>query len=275
MQTKKDKVILYDRHYLYGKKLDGRHFTIDQDYATHSHEYFEIELIIDGTGTQILNGVEMPLVPGTFYLLTPEDIHSVHPDGSLTHYNVSFEEDFFSDTLSFERLMSCPGKQVELTGENYQRMVTLMQLLTDESKNGDLPHTHAYMQCLLNCILIELLRLNEATNVASTDSSMRHVLFYVLRHFREPITMESVATYAHLSTSYFCKTFKRVTGQCFTDYLTDLRVRFAARLLHSTDTGITDVCFQSGFNSFSSFSRAFKKQYGITPSAYRNKNASK
>ena len=273
MRAKTDGVVLFERHnHLFGKKLQGRHFTIERDYPTHSHDYFEIELIVEGTGKQVLNGQELPLAPGTFYLLTPEDIHSVQPDGPLTHYNISFEEDFFSDFLSFERLMACPGKQVELVGEDYHRMVTLMQQLLDESKNSNLPHTHSYMQSLLNCILIELLRYNEAENIQSTDSSMRHILFYVLRHFREPITMESVAAYAHLSTSYFCKTFKKVTGQCFTDYLTNLRVRFAARLLHSTTTGVTDVCFQSGFNSFSSFSRSFKRHFGVTPTTYRNQH---
>ena len=273
MGKRKNDVILFERHKnLYGKQLKGRYCTIERPYPTHSHEYFEIELIVEGSGYQILNGERYPLCPGTFYLLTPEDIHSVHPDGAFTNYNISFEEEFFSDSFAFERLMSCHGKLVLLTGEDLERTMTLIKLLHDEAECRKLPQTHAYMQSLLNCILIEFLRLSETNNVQSTDGSMRQVLFYILRHFREPITMELVAGQAHLSTSYFCKAFKRTTGQCFTDYLTDMRVRFAARLLQSTNIAVTDVCYQSGFNSFSSFSRTFKKQYGITPSAFRQQN---
>lgn len=257
-----------DSH-LYGETIFADHHVIDWNYPAHFHEFFEIELIGGGRGHQVLNGKELPLAPGTVYLLTPEDIHGVYPDGDLDIYNVMFTEDFLLENLSFEQIVTCQNRQILLSPEAYARMTTLMRLLCRETKHRDRMYSRAYMQGLLGCALIELLRHSDCAGYPPEKSSMQRVLFHILRHFREPITMEGMAAFFHLSPGYFSKTFKKTTGSCFVDYLNDLRVRYASRLLLSTDMSVTDVCYQSGFNSFSTFSRAFKQHCGVSPSEYR------
>jgi len=58
----------------------------------------------------------------------------------------------------------------------------------------------------------------------------------------------------------------------FKEYLTSLRLDYAAKLLIISDFSSTEICYTSGFNDFSSFSRAFKKKFFISPSEYRSKN---
>ena len=267
---------LFDRDsHLYGETVFADHHVITWNYPAHFHEFFEIELIGGGRGHQVLNGKELPLAAGTVYLLTPEDIHGVYPEEALDIYNVMFTEDFLMENLSFEQIAACQNRQLLLPPEAYARMTTLLRLLCRETKHRERMFAKSYRQGLLSCVLIELLRCSDSDGIPPENSSMQRVLFYILRHFREPLSMEGMAEFAHLSTGYFSKTFKKTTSSCFVDYLNDLRVRYASRLLLSTDVSITDACYQSGFNSFSTFSRAFKQHCGVAPSEYRRQTRPK
>ena len=74
---------------------------------------------------------------------------------------------------------------------------------------------------------------------------------------------------AHMSVSYFCKYFKKFTGNSPMDYLNLVRVENAARLLRMTDKKILDIAFEVGFQNFSYFSKVFKRYKNLSPSVYR------
>jgi AraC-like DNA-binding protein len=95
-------------------------------------------------------------------------------------------------------------------------------------------------------------------------------VLYVDRHFREPISLAAAAARAHLSPNYFSERFRDFTGQPFQVYLQERRLRVARSLLASTKLSVTEVCHAAGFNSLSHFGRAFRRRYGVPPSARRD-----
>lgn len=255
--------------FLGGKSLMATRRVVDHDFISHSHEYFELEMVCSGRGTHILNGRKMSFGPGTLYLLTPEDIHALHMDEPADIFNVSFSEELFSDAFSFEMLLNCQSKQTVLPPAERERVIALLELLRQETAGEERPFAPLYIRSVLNMVLIEILRREQSDGMMPGHTGLDGVLFYLQRHFREPITVHSAARQANLSPDYFGKLFRQVTGVGLPEYLGRLRLRYAARLLQSTDDAVTEVCYRSGFNSFSSFSRAFLREYKTTPTRYR------
>lgn len=243
--------------------------TLEVSCTTHSHDFFEIEWITGGSGLHLLNGVPHPLRPGSLYLLTPEDVHAVRPTPRLEYYNIMFSEDFFAPDFAYEALLSCRGVQTELDDAAHARMAPLFEQLVAEAAHASERYAISYMRSLMQCILITLLRRmpREAHARRGGDDRVRPALFYLQRHFREAVSLHDAAVCAGLSPNYFCAQFRACTGQSFVDYVNDLRCRYARRLLAARDSSITEICYRSGFRSFSSFSREFRRRYGASPTA--------
>ncbi len=85
----------------------------------------------------------------------------------------------------------------------------------------------------------------------------------------EEMTLESIARRLNYSAFYFSRKFREVSGMQFRDYLRFRRLAFALKELRDTDKSILEIALGYGFSSHEAFSRAFRKAYGLTPSAYR------
>lgn len=95
------------------------------------------------------------------------------------------------------------------------------------------------------------------------------VLYYIENHLGESLDYEQVADLFHFSPYYFHRLFSAVVGKPIAAYIRERRLAKACSLLASTDNTITSICFECGFNSSQSFSRAFKNSYSISPTDYR------
>ena len=83
------------------------------------------------------------------------------------------------------------------------------------------------------------------------------------------ITLDEVSRQVNVSPYYFSKLFKEETGENFIDYLTSMRMDKAKELLMKTDKSMKEICGQVGYQDPNYFSRAFKKNVGITPTEYK------
>jgi two-component system response regulator YesN len=104
------------------------------------------------------------------------------------------------------------------------------------------------------------------------EELIKKALEYIAAHYTENLTLQSVADIVHLSKSYFSLYFKKQTGRNFVDYLIDLRIREAKRLLVENENRIYNVAEAAGFKDVKYFSKVFKKVTGLTPMAYREKH---
>lgn len=97
-------------------------------------------------------------------------------------------------------------------------------------------------------------------------------LEYITVHYRENLTLQIVADTVHLSRNYFSLLFKKQTGRNFIDYLIELRIREAKRLLAEEDVRMSDIAETTGFNDVNYFRKLFKKMTGLTPLEYKEKH---
>ena len=237
-------------------------------FPLHWHDFFEIEIIIGGKGSQILNGNEYELKRGCAYLLSPTDYHSVKSEPQIELYNIMFHE----------RLLSEEFLQI-ITEENTSRIFYFDEKdITEVLELCDIIETefqkeHKYksefLRNLLDCFLIIFLR-NMTSSVKSYNKSthIQKALLYIQLHFKDNPSLTKTAEFVNLNPNYFSEMFKNSVGINYNEYLTSLKLSYAKKLLTSRSLSVTEVCFASGFASLSNFMKVFKEKTGISPAAY-------
>ena len=103
----------------------------------------------------------------------------------------------------------------------------------------------------------------------SEPSSIARARQFILEHRGEGLSLATVAKTANMSSYYFCKTFKRVTGLNFTDYLARVRIEKAKELLLNPNARVSEIVYDVGFQSITHFNRIFKRHVGKSPTEYR------
>ena len=92
---------------------------------------------------------------------------------------------------------------------------------------------------------------------------------YVNDHYSEDLRLESLASLAGMTPQAFSRFFKSRTGRTLSDYIIDIRLGNAARLLVDTTQNVSEICYSCGFNNLSNFNRVFKAKRGYTPRDFR------
>ena len=230
----------------------------------HLHSYYELEMVLSGSGEQNLNGTVYPIGADSVYFLTPIDFHSVSPDEEMEIVNISFDETLLSPQL---RLLFMNRR------DNYifpaqKTLRYLVELLQEEQLRDD-EHTELCLRDLLEVLLYTITRGKGREHTGSTQvhSSMK----YLFRHFREDISLELVAAQSGYTPNYFSSLFHEITGEKFVDFLGNLRLNYCKMLLLSTDLSVSEVAEKSGFGSTSAMYRRLYKATGLSPKEFRQK----
>ena len=94
---------------------------------------------------------------------------------------------------------------------------------------------------------------------------------FIAQHSSESISSTRVAKELHLSRFYFCNLFKKNTGLTFTEYLSRVRVEHVKKLLLNLNMRVSEIAFQTGFQSLTHFNRVFRRITGQSPTVYRER----
>ncbi len=114
------------------------------------------------------------------------------------------------------------------------------------------------------------LRFEERPDETQTDL-VHQIVAYTAKHFREPMTLTSMAEHLYVSPYTVSRVFSSVFSTNFNGYLNDMRLDSACSMLHYSDKSVTEICIDSGFESQRTFNRVFKERMHMSPREYRNK----
>ncbi len=258
------------------------HFT----YPWHFHSEYEILYVIEGTGTSFVADNVAHFYPGDLALLgsnlphfwrSDEAYHDINSKKKIDYIVIQFPAELFCESLFrfpefhairelFDRasrgIRFLPpfsveaGEQVKsIAGsEGFNRIVLLLKLLNSMAKTsrykvlaGELYHRQ---------------------NHDFTDDRLTRVMHYLNTSYRQKIALEKVSGIANLHPAAFCRYFKEKTGKSFSEYVNDMRISYACKLIIEGKLSVSQVCFESGFNNLSNFNRTFKRQTQMTPTEY-------
>ena len=238
-----------------------------EDYPLHWHEFYEIEYIVTGHAVENINGTDHDAAPGFAVLITPDDLHSyhsIHKDDVVTVYNVKFSPYLLSPEL--QKLLS--GLSAPLCGDCPEIKFFFDRLLMEYNNRSFARDQFIVSAITQICIL--LFRCNQNLVHSANDQAHKMVL-YVREHYTESISAQSVAEAFHLTPNYFSEVFKKHTGIGFSAYVKNLRLKFAAKLLLTSDLTVREIAEKSGFNSITYFFNSFKAAYGMPPEQFRTR----
>ncbi len=104
------------------------------------------------------------------------------------------------------------------------------------------------------------------------NKAINSAIDYINRHLNEAIDLKTIAQVAMISEFHFCRIFKACIGESIGAYVTRLRMERVAHLLQTSHKTLSDIAEETGYQTQQSLSKAFKKHFGVTPSAFRNLN---
>ncbi len=238
---------------------------------THCHDYFEIEVVINGCAKENLNGNEYKMERGFFTLLSPLDFHQIYFE-ETEFYNISFNDSLISKEIMYSLAKDHKDKVFFLDNEELDEVISLCSLMENEYKKNN-SFKSEFIKNTLECLLFIILRkLNLTPSHKAVTDPIQNSILYMQLYFKENPSLSHMASYSGFNPNYFSQKFKETVGKTYIDYLVDLKVSYAKKLLMSSNMSITDICFSSGFTSVSNFMRVFKNKYGMSPNAYRNKS---
>lgn len=249
-------------HYLNASR---KHF--QGDCTLHGHDFFEIEYIIDGSGTCCIDGVDYPVRPHMLMLLSPANTHAV--SGDMDIINIMFHAEFGGEEMPFLGAFLNTSPLLFPDGKEADILCTLLSELVEVYKSD----LH-YALLLLRCVLHKLTTMTTGTQTALPTYVQRGIL-YVLEHFHRGVTLAETARYLGLSGAYFSDLFAQQTGQSFKNYLDEIRFSYAKNLLTFTDLPVAEALARAGFSDYANFARRFKAAFRQTPTAYRTQNSKK
>ncbi|RTE09202.1 helix-turn-helix domain-containing protein [Paenibacillus whitsoniae] len=254
---------------------------LTESFELHWHEFYELTFVLDGQGTNWVNGMPYSLKQGDFFLLTPADFHEIAPEPGtkLELYNLIFSQSMLSDEMVKLLFSQNDGHYATfLTGDSFADVLFRLNSMMKEQQFRSVGRDIA-LSGELNRLLLEWHRNRPPkTNLVEgidkdqnrsfhspSHPGIQKSLIYIQHHFRQSITLEEAAKQAHLSPNYFSEQFKKSTGISFQLYLQGLRLQFAHALLRTSQLPVTEVSLISGFNTLTHFERVFRLHYGKSP----------
>lgn len=164
-----------------------------------------------------------------------------------------------------ERLMYLPMTD----GEDRRRLEDAFGRLVRDSRTGGRAERELGRLALFEIIILLYRQHGVRDPVPLMDERIERTLRYALDHLPRKHSLSELASLAGLSESRFCHLFKAQTGETFSEWIGNMRMRRAAKLLAVTARRIQDIAEETGFDSAYYFSRRFARHYGMSPSAYR------
>lgn len=286
-----NKISKVPREHVFGENgfpLDVSTWKEHGDYPLHTHDFSEIAIVLEGSGTTEVDGNSFDFRAGDVFVLHGKRPHAYQNTHDLTLINITYDP----KAIAMDRLDpgELPGYQALFmiaptikSKEAYQRHLTLtlnqmiqVKALTDVMEK-ELHERHPGCQLMavghffiLVTFLARCYMKTEAPN-AQKVLQLGYAISYLEKHCMEEVNVDDLARIAHMARRSFFRAFSEVTRQTPLAYLLRLRIMKAVEMLELTDKTITEITFDCGFQDSNYFSRQFKKVMGLTPSVFKKK----
>lgn len=266
-------------------------FTVNHTYDVwHHHVELEFLHVLSGSGTRFIGDSIEPFSDGDMVLVGSnlphvwrsdkiyyEEIPEIKAELILTQFTKDFAgKDFFTlpEMNPICELMEDSSRGLQIVGKTRetisQRLIKMVEMEGSEK-------LIELIQILL--FIAKSKEYRTLSSVGFVDSyqtkgseRINKVHDYIMNNFMEDISLKEAANIANMNETAFCRYFRTVTLKTFTQFLNEVRIGYACKLLLHEELNISGIGYECGFKNISYFNRVFKNTLGITPQQYQKKH---
>lgn len=238
----------------------------DPVFRPHFHSHIEIYLINSGQLDVCINNDRKTLTAGEISISLSYDIHAYDRPVNADTFFVIIPPHFFKD---FMPILSNRRNETPFIKdkETYDTVRYSLEKLIEGRQNMNEIAKRGYIYVILGTILSQIPDKKSSETQDSLFSP--DILIYISKHFKEKLSLSSLAANFGYNASYLSRSFNQTFGISFNKYIKMIRLREAVILLNKGNS-ITDCALESGFGSLRSFYRAFQEEFGCSPKEYLN-----
>ena len=245
-----------------------------REFSYHYHDFHKVIIFLSGKAAYHIEGKSYYLKPWDILLVNRHAIHKPEIDFSVPYerFVLWIRDDIKSTELlrCFQKAIDRSYNLIRLDSDTQEKLKQLLYeleaALKDEKFDSDLLGSALFAQFMVyvNRIFLEKQYIYDARSYSS-DSQIEELLRYINHNLTEDLSIETLARKYYLSKYHMMRKFKEETGYTVHNYIISKRL-LLARTKISEGTPILKAAQLSGFSDYTTFSRAYKKQFGIAPS---------
>lgn len=264
----------YEFHHTYNE--------IPPDVEFHQHSFYEIFFFLSGNVNYIIEGRSYKLRPGDILLTSSSDIHrpDISPGKPYERIVIWLADDFFERLQDFydEDFTACftdaALKDYRLIRPDSQNIAHLKQLcgkMSEARQSGEMG-SNALISAYLTEFLVYVSRAyydspDSVKNDITENEKINQVITYINENLTEELSLDRLAARFYISKYYLSRQFRQFTGLSLYQYIMKKRLILARNMLRAGNP-VMDACLCCGFNDYSNFLKAFKREFGRNPSKY-------
>ncbi|MGB5437611.1 MAG: AraC family transcriptional regulator [Maribacter sp.] len=256
----------------------------------HFHKELELIYFVKGQGTRYVGNSIGNFSKGEIYLIGSNLPHLFRNDKEYYQNNaaseavdliiVQFESDFMGEQFSsltvsdkLQHLFKMANRGIKFSDETCSLVKKNLKNLINGKGLSRLIDLLKVLDTLSLSEGYEFLCPEGVNNTFKKNEKdrMAKLISFLTENFEKKIELEEVASIAHMTPNAFCRYFKRRTQKSFTQYLNEIRIDNACKLLIEGKLPISTICYLSGYNTLTNFNRQFKSIMNITPTDYMKK----
>lgn len=225
----------------------------------HSHHFWQLDYYSGiVTGCTYFTGKAIPMKPNEVYLIPPEEKHKVEVKKSRLDYSIKFD----ADDNDFKYLRTCV-----IPWSEHEDILSRLFLKMQPGSKVNIKIKENYLSILLLLLLQKENVFAEYSNIK--DSRIRPVLYFITANLHKHLDIDTLAEKANVSKYHFIKIFRKEMGVTPGQYMQDVKIEKAFRLLNFSDLNINQIAETLAYPDIQTFSRAFKNKTGMAPLNYR------
>jgi AraC-like DNA-binding protein len=255
------------------------------------HYHPEVELIYfkNGSGTQFIGDNISPFAAGDVMLVGSDLPHywkfdeiffgadpKFHADVSVVHFNENFWGANFlqlPENKSLKLILERAKRGIKVIGEERESIGLLIEKIVDAEGTRKIIALIEVLVMLGECQESkELVSIGFHHNFLESEKDRIHNIYnYTISNFKNKITLEDISAIANISPNSFCKFFKSRSRKTYSQFLNEIRIGYACKLLIENQLTVKEISYESGFNNFASFHKFFRQVTRESPLGYRKK----
>lgn len=255
-------------------------------YPWHFHPEYEILYVIDGSGTSYVADHIEKFDSGDLALLgsnlphfwkSDERYYSGQNGEKIKYVVIQFSNEFFKEAITeypefhlIKELLERSARGIRFSREFAEKAKRKIFKVSRASGFERALLTLELLQFLAKAGQYKLLagELYQPENHDFSNDRLTKVMHFLNTNYLKKVELEKVAGIANLHPSAFCRYFKEKSGKSLSEFVNNMRIGYACRLVLEGKMTVSQICYESGFNNLSNFNRIFKKNTGFTPTDY-------